>query len=79
VDGPAIESSECKACWYINGVRHRIDGPAVEWSDGSKEWWINGERIRQEEFTERFASAYNSVHPLQVQNLDNIVIQYICA
>jgi len=46
-DGPAyVDHVIGYACWYINGVRHRIDGPAVEVNgDRQNYWFINGKLI----------------------------------
>ena len=45
-DGPAVEGSDGRKEWWLNGKRYREDGPAVEYSNGTKEWFINGERHR---------------------------------
>ena len=46
VDGPAIEWSNGRKAWYINGKLHREDGPAVEWKNVHKEWYVNGKLHR---------------------------------
>ena len=44
-DGPAIECTNGRRCWYQNGLLHRTDGPAIEWAHGINEWWLNGKRL----------------------------------
>ncbi len=41
-DGPAIELSDGRREWFINGTLHRVDGPAVIYWHGFKEWYLNG-------------------------------------
>lgn len=45
-DGPAVEGSNGRKFWYVNGERHRLDGPAVEYAGGDKFWYVNGEYHR---------------------------------
>jgi hypothetical protein len=44
LDGPAIEFSDGKKCWYKNDKIHREDGPAREYN-GGKEYWYNDKFI----------------------------------
>jgi hypothetical protein len=47
-DKPAIEWSDGKKSWYINGELHRDnDKPAVEYADGGKIWYIDGKFIKR--------------------------------
>jgi len=52
-DGPAIEYTNGRKAWFINGEYHREDGPAIEDADGYKEWFINDERLTEKEFNAR--------------------------
>ena len=46
LDGPAVEWSEGRKEWYVNGKRHCLDGPAIEWLDGSNLWYVNNKLHR---------------------------------
>jgi hypothetical protein len=41
LNGPAYET-QCRRCWYKNGLPHRIGGPAIEYFDGWKQWCVDG-------------------------------------
>jgi hypothetical protein len=54
-DGAAIEWSDGRKTWYLNGKYHREDGPAVEWTDGTKSWYLNGVYYTEENFNKKTA------------------------
>ena len=42
IDGPAVEGTDGRKEWWVNGKYHRIGGPAVEWADGAMWWYFDG-------------------------------------
>jgi hypothetical protein len=51
-DGPAIEWSNGRKYWCLNGKLHREDGPAIEYLNGDKEWFINDKEYSKQEFND---------------------------
>jgi hypothetical protein len=52
-DGPAIEFSNGKKSWRVNGRRHRTDGPALEYPDGNAQWWLHDRHYTFDEWLDR--------------------------
>jgi len=50
LDGPAIEYSNGRKSWYVDGQLHRLDGPAIEYTNGHKAWCVDGKRLTEEAF-----------------------------
>ena len=46
-NGPAIEISDGRNEWWLNGQRHRTDGPAYEDSLGMTAWFLNDQELDQ--------------------------------
>ena len=49
---PAIEWSNGRKYWCLNGEYHREDGPAIEYAEGYKFWFINGKEHTKQEFND---------------------------
>ena len=49
-DGPAVEYSNGKKWWYINGLLHRENSPAIEYANGIKKWVLYGVSYTEQEY-----------------------------
>jgi hypothetical protein len=59
-DGPAVEYSDGRKYWYLNGEKHREDGPAIVYSYGHKYWYLNDINYTEQEFNKIMAKKNNS-------------------